>query len=84
MITRTALRGFAAATLLVVLTSSAANAQMTESRFGVKAGIALPMGDFGDAAELGFHLGGHLSLPIQGALALRFDADYGRYAGADL
>jgi hypothetical protein len=78
---RTMLRGLTAATALLVLTSAAANAQMASSRFGVNAGIALPMGDFGDAAGLGFHVGGHVALPLQGALGLRFDADFGRYGG---
>jgi opacity protein-like surface antigen len=72
---------FAASLLLV--TATAAQAQMAESRFGAKVGIALPMGDFGDVAGLGFHLGGHMSIPLQGKLGLRVDVDYGRYGGED-
>ncbi len=68
---------------LMLVTATASQAQMTESRFGAKAGIALPMGDFGDAVGLGFHLGGHLTMPLQGKLALRVDVDYGRYGGED-
>jgi opacity protein-like surface antigen len=77
---RSTLRVLATASLLVVAASTA-KAQVAESRFGLKAGIALPMGDFGDFAGLGFHVGGHLSIPLQGQIALRFDADYGRYEG---
>lgn len=72
-----------AAASLLVATAASSQAQMTESRFGAKAGIALPMGDFGDVAGLGFHLGGQLSLPLQGKLGLRVDLDYGRYGGED-
>lgn len=79
----TMLRGVAAATLLLALAAPAANAQMSQPRFGATAGVALPLGDFGDVAGLGFHIGGHLSLPMAAQAALRFDVDYGRYAGED-
>lgn len=76
------LRSLATATVLVAAVSTAAEAQMeSPMRFGVKAGIALPMGDFSDGAGLGFHVGGHLGMPLSGMFGLRFDADYGRYAG---
>ncbi len=76
------LRSLATATVLVAAVSTAAEAQMeSPTRFGVKAGIALPMGDFGDNAGLGIHVGGHLGMPLSGMFGLRFDADYGRYAG---
>lgn len=71
----------AVATALVALTAPSARAQASPLRFGAQAGLALPMGDFGDVAGLGLHLGGHMNLPLDGPLALRFDADYGRYAG---
>lgn len=79
---RSTLRGLAAATALVVLVSSTATAQ-DATRFGLKAGISLPMGDFGDAVGLGIHAGGHWNLPIGNKLGLRLDADYGRYSGED-
>jgi opacity protein-like surface antigen len=80
---RSTLRGLAAASLVLALTSSVAAAQMAEPRFGVKAGIALPTGDFGDVAGLGLHLGGHFSLPLQNAFSLRLDAEYATYGGED-
>lgn len=81
---RTTLRGLVAATLLLAAVSATAQAQESPaSRFGLKAGISLPMGDFGDGADMGFHLGGHFGLPLSGALSLRIDGDYGRYGGAD-
>ena len=84
MLVRT-LRGLAAATALIaaVSSSSAAQAPTNESRFGVNAGIALPMGDFGDAAELGFHLGGHIQMPLGEMLKLRVNGDFGSYGLPD-
>ncbi|MBP7550485.1 MAG: porin family protein [Gemmatimonadaceae bacterium] len=77
------IRTSVAAASLLLVSATVSQAQMAESRIGAKAGVALPMGDFGDAVGLGFHLGGHLALPLQGKLALRFDVDYGRYSGED-
>jgi len=82
MIGRT-FRGLMAATVLVAAVSTAAEAQMSSSpRFGIKAGVAMPLGDFGDVAGLGIHAGAHVGMPLgTGNWGLRFDADYGRYAG---
>lgn len=83
MIGRT-VRGLVAATVLVAAVSSAAEAQMSSTpRFGVKAGVAMPMGDFGDAAGLGIHAGADFgfALGTSGMWALRLDVDYGRYSG---
>lgn len=80
---RTMLRSVAAASLILAIAAPAAQAQMAQPRFGLTAGLALPMGDFGDVAGLGFHVGGHLSLPLTGAVALRLDADYGMYGVED-
>lgn len=81
MIGRT-FRGLVAATVLVAAVSTVAEAQSSTPRFGIKAGVALPMGDFGDAAGLGIHAGAHLGMPLgTGNWGLRFDADYGRYDG---
>ena len=77
-----ALRGLAAATVLVVAVSSTADAQAASaSRFGVSGGVSLPMGDFGDIAGLGFHLGGHFQTPINDKLHFRANLDFGRYGG---
>lgn len=81
MISRS-LRGLVAATVLVAGVATVAEAQMeTPSRFGIKAGVALPMGDFGDAAGLGIHAGAHLGFGMTENLGLRFDVDYGYYSG---
>lgn len=81
MIART-LRGLLAATVLVAAVATAAEAQMeSQSRFGINAGVALPMGDFGDAVGLGIHAGAHFGMTLSGNLGLRINADYGRYGG---
>lgn len=81
---RTILRGLAAAAVLLLAVTTTASAQMeSSSRFGVNAGVALPMGDFGDNAELGFHLGGHIQLPLGETLKLRVNGDFGRYGLSD-
>lgn len=85
MIART-FRGLMAATVLVAAVSTAAEAQMSSTpRFGVKAGVALPMGDFGDVAGLGIHAGAHLGMPLgtSGMWGFRVDVDYGTYGGED-
>lgn len=83
MISRS-LRGLVAATVLVAGVATVAEAQMeTPSRFGIKAGVALPMGDFGDAVGLGIHAGAHLGFGMTENLGLRFDVDYGTYGGED-
>ena len=51
---RTFLRGLVGVIALLVVASASASAQMASaSRFGISAGVALPMGDFGDAVGLG-------------------------------
>ncbi len=83
MISRS-LRGLVAATVLVAGVTTVAEAQMeTPSRFGIKAGVAMPMGDFGDFASLGIHAGAHLGFGMTENLGLRFDVDYGYYSGED-
>lgn len=77
------LRGVLAATALVAAVSTAAEAQQASKGLGVYGGIALPMGDFGDAAELGFQLGGQFAIPMQGPLGLRFNADWSRFGLPD-
>lgn len=78
------LRGLLAATVLVAAVSTAAEAQSSSAqRIGISAGVALPMGDFGDAAGLGIHAGAHLLAPLGTTLKLRFNVDFGRYNGED-
>lgn len=77
------LRGVLAATALVAAVSTAADAQAASKGLGVYGGIAMPMGDFGDAADLGFLIGGQYSMPLQNALGLRFNADWNRFGLPD-
>lgn len=80
------LRGLVAATVLVAGVASVSEAQMnTAPRFGINAGVALPMGDFGDVAGLGIHAGAHLGMDLgeSGMWGLRFNLDYGNYGGED-
>lgn len=81
---RTTLRGLLAATVLTVVVASAADAQAsTPSRFGIKAGIALPMGDelFTDDAGLGLTIGGSFDVPLgQSKHNIRLEADYTRFS----
>jgi hypothetical protein len=85
MIGRT-VRGLVAATVLVAGVASVSEAQVsTTPKFGINAGVALPMGDFGDVAGLGIHAGAHLGMGLgtSGMWALRFAVDYGNYSGED-
>jgi hypothetical protein len=80
------LRGLLAATVLVAGVASVSEAQMnTAPRFGINAGVALPMGDFGEFAGLGIHAGAHLGMGLgeSGMWGLRFNLDYGTYSGED-
>lgn len=78
MIVRSVRTALAAVALVSV---SAISAQAQDSKgFGVTAGLALPTGDLSDAeAGLGFQIGGQYSMPLQGALGLRFNADWSRF-----
>jgi opacity protein-like surface antigen len=78
MIART-LRGLVAATLLLAVTTAAEAQMESSSRFGISAGISSPMGDFGDAAELGFTVGGQWSRALGETLKLRINVDLSRY-----
>ncbi len=79
---RTFLRGLVGVIALLVVASASASAQMASaSRFGISAGVALPMGDFGDAVGLGIHVGGHIQMPLGEKLKLRLNGDFGTYGG---
>lgn len=70
------LRGLLAATALLVAVSATAEAQ---SRFGVTAGISSPMGDFGDAVDLGFTVGAQYAIPLKNGLGLRINGDWSTF-----
>lgn len=76
-----AFRGTLAVAALLVAVSTTADAQ---SRFGATAGIALPTGDLGDIADLGFHAGAQFQMPLGEKLGLRFNGDFGRYGLSDV
>ncbi|MFN0097586.1 MAG: outer membrane protein [Gemmatimonadaceae bacterium] len=83
MLART-FRSLAVATTLMVAVSSSVDAQMAQApRFGVSGGVSLPLGDFGDVAGLGFHVGGHFQTAINDRVHFRANLDFGRYGGDD-
>ena len=65
---------------LLVLGASTADAQFASPiRFNVHAGAALPVGDTGDEADLGFRVGAGLELrPMLSPVGLRFDGAFDR------
>lgn len=80
--TRTSLRAAAAAMLLTAAAALPAHAQVSSPiKFNVRAGAAIPMGNFADAVNTGFTIGGGLTLraPLM-PVALRVDGDYNRFA----
>ncbi len=79
---RSTFRGIVSAAALLLVVSVSADAQMSSSsRFGVNGGVAMPMGDFGDVVGLGFHLGGHVQMPLGETFKLRINGDFGSYGG---
>ncbi len=70
---------------LLGMAAAPAHAQ-TPIKFGVSGGVALPLGDFGDAAKLGFLGQGHVTLKLANApISLRGDGFFQRHSidGAD-
>ncbi|HEV3486800.1 MAG TPA: hypothetical protein VG106_15420, partial [Vicinamibacterales bacterium] len=76
---RKTLFGAVAASLLVVSTTTAHAQLSSPIRFNVNAGAGMPVGDAGDAYDLGFRLGAGLELraPLM-PVGLRFDGAYDR------
>lgn len=71
------------AALALVFTASAAEAQRPV-QFGVAAGASMPMGDFGDAAETGWHAGVVLGLSMPTApVGVRIDGMYNSFGFAE-
>lgn len=80
---RTILRGaFALALSAAVVAPVELSAQAPVARpirFGATAGLTLPLGDFGDAADAGFHVGGLLDFKFAGSpVGLRVDGQWHR------
>ena len=82
----TIVRAAAAVAVLTVAAAAPASAQMASPiGFNVRAGAALPMGDFSDGVNTGFTLGAGLSFqPALMPVGLRFDGDYNRFGGKGL
>lgn len=48
---------------------------------GISGGASVPLGDFGDAVDMGFNVTGHLAVqPSVSPVGLRFDVGYNRWA----
>ena len=76
---RKTLYGTLAVSLLLVSASSAGAQLSNPIRFNVHAGAALPVGDLGDAVEMGFRVGAGLELrPAFSPVGLRFDGAFDR------
>ncbi len=72
------LKGLAALAMMAT-TASVAQAQGGLG-FGLHAGAALPMGDFGDVAGTGFQVGGELGFnPAALPVGVRIDVDFNRF-----
>ncbi|HEU4630266.1 MAG TPA: outer membrane beta-barrel protein [Gemmatimonadaceae bacterium] len=74
----------AGATLAVAAVAPVAVAQdaaMTRAvRFGIEGGLSMPMGDFGDAANMGFLIGGVMDImPANWPVAIRTNLSYQRW-----
>jgi hypothetical protein len=77
------LKGFAALALATALFTSTASAQ-TPVQFGIGGGVTVPLSDFADAAELGFH--GLATVQFQPAslpVGIRVDGMYNRNSFKD-
>lgn len=74
----------AVAALLLASVSTAVSAQsvpLNPFSFGVSAGIALPMGDFGTLANMGFGGSGHVWFKLVPEFSLRGDVSYSTFGG---
>lgn len=81
-------RSFGAALALAFIVALApvdAHAQMAEKPFSVDArgGIAVPVGDLGDVADVGPTFGAGVAYRIHPRVSIRADADLEFYGGAD-
>ena len=81
-----ALGTVAAATRVVAAAAAPAAAQDAAGtravQLGVQGGISMPMGDFGDAADMGFLVAGTLGMtPAALPVGLRFDVGYQSWGG---
>lgn len=68
-----------------LVAATAASAQNIPRPFaiGVYAGASVPLGDFKDQADIGFHAGAFGSTPLSGNLSIRLDAAYNNFGSKD-
>lgn len=80
---RTMLAAAAVAVAALFSVAPAAQAQMANpAQFGIIAGASLPIGDLGDAAETGYHIGGLVNFrPAVSPLGLRAEVVYHNMSG---
>ncbi len=66
----------------VMMTPVMVSAQSSAIGFGVSGGLSVPTGDFGDAAEAGYSVAGHVFLKPASMKSLRFrgDVSYDSYS----
>jgi opacity protein-like surface antigen len=72
-----------AAVAMMAIAPASASAQMPIN-FGALGGASIPIGDFGDVAETGWHLGGFLAFrPAMMPFGLRAEGVYHRFSAKD-
>ena len=84
---RTILRGataLALSSLAFLPVTASAQSSTNPVRFGATAGATLPVGDFGDVADVGFHLGALADFRFAGSpVGMRIDGQWHRNAISD-
>ena len=79
-----AVAGLTLAAVVAAPASAQSATELRTVRFGVQGGLSMPMGDFGDAANTGFIVGGLVDVrPASLPFGLRFNVDYQRW-GTDI
>lgn len=76
--------GIVVAALLCLYAVPALAAAPGEITFGLNGGVAVPMGDFGDAYKMGFTGGVFADYAFSPMFALGLDASYNQFKGKDL
>lgn len=68
--------------LVLALSSACALHAQSNVHFGVSGGVALPIGDLGNAANVGFDLGARVTVPLSSpSWGLRGDLNWNRFGG---
>ena len=68
--------------LVLALSTACALHAQSNVHFGVSGGVALPIGDLGDAANVGFDIGARITAPLSSpSWGLRGDLNWNRFGG---